>query len=468
MAFILNNAHLDYEANIDKRFDFVEGGLRLLVDADPIAYLAASACESATHHIKINDKSVYQVEGGKTELYTALGFENKAQLESMLETNPSITYEIETRTDDQKNMKHTIKRQVAKLVKRAGAGSVELYLTDSKSNFRITEEIATILKYKGNRSSDSKPKLLSEARNYLLEELDAIMCYGMEADDKLAIEHRKAWAQAMKDAQEFYLGEKVDTEILEKKAMELTTTVLASIDKDLKQVAGKYINPDEDLGIEEIFPLGHMFLQEKGKTKKLRFNGLKAFYAQLIIGDSCDHIPSVYFCGDTKAYEVLKDCKNEEELFKAALRETYEGFHREMIKSLDSIIDSKVETALETGLHGNDNKSNRTKLRKKFKDYHISNAAYKDKHYYPWWCYVENEDGTVSKELKKGIDSSDIQTISPIEHMIEVAQLVYMLEKEPCEDGSYLWTPPSEKWIKDIQDEYIEKNLLRIDTEWVL
>ena len=64
MAFILNNAHLDYEANIDKRFDFVEGGLRLLVDADPIAYLAASACESATHHIKINDKSTYQVVGG--------------------------------------------------------------------------------------------------------------------------------------------------------------------------------------------------------------------------------------------------------------------------------------------------------------------------------------------------------------------------------------------------------------------
>mgnify|MGYP003630948841 CR=1 FL=1 len=468
MAFILNNAHLDYEANIDKRFDFVEGGLRLLVDADPIAYLAASACESATHHIKINDKSTYQVVGGKTELYTALGFENKAQFELMLETNPSITYEIEVRTDDQKNMKHTIKRQVAKLVKRVGAGSVELYLTDSKSNFRITEEIATILKYKGNRSSDSKPKLLSEARNYLLEELDAIMCYGMEADDKLAIEHRKAWAQAMKDAEEFYIGENVDTETLEKKAMELTTTVLASIDKDLKQVAGKYINPDEDLGIEEIFPLGHMFLQEKGKSKKLRFNGLKAFYAQIIIGDNCDNIPSVYFCGDTKAYEVLKDCKNEEELFKAALRETYEGFHREMIKSLDPIIDGKVETALETGLHGNDNKSNRTKLRKKFKDYYISNAAYKDKYYYPWWCYVENEDGTVSKELKEGIDSSDIQTISPIEHMIEVARLVYMLEKEPCEDGSHLWTPPNEKWIKDVQDEYIEKNLLRIDTEWVL
>lgn len=468
MSFILNNAHLDYEANIDKRFDFVEGGLRLLVDADPIAYLAASACESATHHIKINDKSIYQVEGGKTELYTALGFENKAQFESMLNTNPSVTYEIETRTDDQKNMKHTIKRQVAKLVKRVGAGSVELYLTDSKSNFRITEEIATILKYKGNRSSDSKPKLLSEARNYLLEELGAIMCYGMEADDKLAIEHRKAWAQAMKDAEEFYLGEKVDTDTLEKKAMELTTTVLASIDKDLKQVAGKYINPDEDLGVEDIFPLGHMFLQEKGKSKKLRFNGLKAFYAQLIIGDSCDHIPSVYFCGDTKAYEVLKDCKNEEELFKAALRETYEGFHREMIKSLDTIIGSKVETALETGLHGKDNPSNRTKLRKKFKDYYISNAAYKDKHYYPWWCYVEKEDGTVSKELKEGIDSSDIQTISPINHMIEVARLVYMLEKEPCEDGSHLWTPPNERWIKDIQDEYIEKSLLKIDTEWVL
>lgn len=465
---ILNNAHLEYDADVSNLFDLTEGGLTLLIDADPIAYLAASACEDSIHKIQLNGVDLYQVEGGKTELYRALGLKDKAELDDLLSKNPSMSYVIETRTDNSANMKHTIKRQVAKLIKRTGAGDFKLYLTDSASNFRLTEEIATILKYKGNRSSDSKPQLLSEARRYLLEELGAELCYGMEADDKLAIEHREAWKQATEDAHEFYIGETVKTETLEKKAMELTTTILASIDKDLKQVAGKYINPEEDLGVEDIYPLGHLFLQEKSGGKKLRFNGLKAFYAQLIIGDNCDNIPSVYFCGDTKAYEVLKDCKNEEELFKAALRETYEGFHREFIKSLDSTIDEKVEIALSTGLHGNDNKSNRAKLRKKFKDFYISNAAYLDKHYYHWSCYKENEDGTVSKELKEGITKENIVTISPIEHMIEVARLVYMLEKEPCEDGSHLWTPPNEKWIKDVQEEYIEKNLFRIETDWVL
>ena len=34
--------------------------------------------------------------------------------------------------------------------------------------------------------------------------------------------------------------------------MELSKTVLATIDKDIKMCAGKFINPDQDLGIEEM------------------------------------------------------------------------------------------------------------------------------------------------------------------------------------------------------------------------
>ena len=465
---IIQNAHLDYEADTSNHFTFTEGGKRLLVDADPIAYLAASACETTTHHIMLRGKSLYHVEGGKTELYRALGIYDKEDFDKLLNSNPDFTYETTAKTDNPKNMKHTIKRQVAKLIKRTGASSVELYLTDGKSNFRLTEDIATILKYKGNRSPDAKPKMLSEARQYMMDELGAILCEGYEADDKLSIEHKAAWKLAVSEAKDFYLGERVSAEVIEEKALELTTTILASIDKDLKQVAGLYINPDEDLGVEKITELGHLFIEQKKDSKKLKFNGLKAFYAQLILGDSADNIPSLLNCGDVRAYEILKDCKNEEELFKAALRETYEGFHREMIKSLDPVIDEKVDIAIESGLHGNDNKSNRAKLRKKFKDFYISNAEYKDKHYYHWGCYEEKEDGTVSKTLRQGIDKEDVLTISPIEYMTEVARLVYMLEKEPCEDGSHLWTPPSKQWVKAVQDEYIEKNLLRIDTEWVI
>lgn len=459
---IIQNAHLDYEADTSNHFTFTEGGKRLLVDADPIAYLAASACETTTHHIMLRGKSLYHVEGGKTELYRALGIYDKEDFDKLLNSNPDFTYETTAKTDNPKNMKHTIKRQVAKLIKRTGASSVELYLTDGKSNFRLTEDIATILKYKGNRSPDAKPKMLSEARQYMMDELGAILCEGYEADDKLSIEHKAAWKLAVSEAKDFYLGEKVSAEVIEEKALELTTTILASIDKDLKQVAGLYINPDEDLGVEKITELGHMFLQEKGKSKKLRFNGLKAFYAQLIIGDSCDHIPNVFRCGDVRAYEVLSGCETEEELFKACFREIYEGFHREHLESLKPEILRRTDIAISSGLYGKDNKSNRDNVQKSIKEQLSSQIAYRDKYYHSWDKFIENADGTTSKVLKD--KNAPISKISQIDYMLEVARLVYMLDKEPAKDGSHLWTPPNEEWVKSVQEEYAVKNILRVDT----
>lgn len=467
--FLIDNNELDYELNINSLFDFIEGGPVLLLDADPIAYKAAAACDTSTYNLLINDNPTYTIEGGVTDLYKAFSVKDKKEWDILLANNPTITVEkVITPDSDPKQMYHTIKAQVRRVIKKVGAGSVELLLTDGASNFRLTENIATVLKYKGNRSNDSKPSLLSDARKYLIEELGAELCIGLEADDELSIRHQKYWDKAMLDAEEFYLTEDVSVDLLEPKAMELTQSVLATIDKDIKMRSGKFINPDQDMGVEEIYPLGHLFLEVKEKpnkptTRKLQFSGLKGFYAQILKGDDCDNIPSLYFCGDVRTYDILKDCKNEEELFKATLSEIYRGFHREHIKSLDTKIIGKVETAIELG--AKDTPSNRTKLKKKYKDFMIGNVQFCDKNYYHWCEYLEKEDGTVSNELKDPLTAKLI-SITPIDYMKEVARLVYMLVVPPNEEGTHLWEPPEEKWVKDVQNKFLEENLTRLPMDW--
>ena len=467
---VVSNNDLDFVLDTDGLFAFTDGGPTVLIDGDPIAYSAASVCDTSIHKLYLKGKLVHQVEGGVTELYRAFSVKDKAEWDKIMANNPDITHEKAVIADDDpKQMFHTIKALIRKIIKRTGAGSVRIFLTDGASNFRLTEEIATVLKYKGNRSSEAKPQLLSEARKYMMDELGSEMCVGLEADDQLSILHYEAWERAMEAAGDFYLAEKPELELLEKKAMELVDTVLVTIDKDIKMRAGKFLNPDQDIGIEEIYPLGmlHMEIKEKKNkppSKKLRFNGLRGFYSQILLGDDCDNISSVYFCGDVRVHDVLKDCKTEEELFKATLSEIYEGFHREHIKALDYDIDNRVEMAVANGASGS--KSNIAKLRKKFKDYLLSNVQYCNKRYYHWSCYLEDEFGVVTRELiPNDVEASEL---SPVEYMTEVARLVFMLTVPVSEDGSHLWTPPNEQWVQDVKSKYDNQNLTRVATPWLL
>ena len=466
---VVANNTLTYELNISDKFDFTEGGPLLLLDGDPFAYSAASVCDTTTYKLYLNNKLTYEVEGGVKKLYSAFSVKNKKAWDELLERNPDITVEKAVVADaDPKQMFHTIKKKINTVIKRTKAGSIRIFLTDGKSNFRLTENIATVLKYKGNRSSESKPNLLGEARDYMENHLGSEMCVGLEADDKLSILHYDSWQQAMKDAEEFYMGEECPLETLEKKAMELSKTILGTIDKDIKSRAGKFINPDQDIGIEEIYPMGHLHLEIKKRDnkpdkKKLHFSGLKGFYAQILKGDDCDNIPNVLGCGDVGTYEALKECKTEKELFQAVLSGIYEGIHREHVSALDEDVKCRVEAAVGGGASGS--AANRTKLRKKFKDYLLANVQYRSKKYYHWSCYVEQDDGIVTRELKSG-DHSESE-ITPIEYMKEVARLVYMLTVDPDEDGSHLWQPNS-VWADEVQAKYVAENLTRVDTSWVL
>lgn len=448
--------------DISGKFHFYENGPVLLLDTDPIAYKAAHVMQTEIHIVKQKGSKTLKVEGGVTKLYARLGVENKKAFLALLADNPDMEYSKELRVDDSpeglESMYDTICKNIQSVIHNTEAGSVELFLTDGASNFRITQELDVVLKYKGSRKADAKPKLLREARDFVMKLKGSLMCIGHEADDELSIRHWQYWHIAMDAAQLHYLGEDVTTQQIEEYAMTVVASVLGTIDKDIKMVPGRFINPDQDLGVEEIFPHGNLFM----KGTDIKFCGLKGFYAQMLLGDSCDNIHKVYFCGDKRVFELLNDCETEEELFKAVLRETYEGHHRERIKSImdsatDEDISNHLEALIKEGVEKKVTKASLTRAKKHFKDNLYESIPYQDKDFYHWSQYRVADDGTVTPacKLKR---RAKLSQISPIDHMIGVARLVYMLKVYPNANNDHWWHPPEKKWVRTIQREYRLKN----------
>ena len=157
-----------------------------------------------------------------------------------------------------------------------GFGEYQGYLT-GKTNFR--NEIAVTAPYKGNRKS-AKPKHYQLLRDYMESAWAFTMIEDQEADDAIGIA-----------AYEMEVGE----------------YCICSIDKDLDMLRGDHYNFVKD---------ERYFITEE--------EGIKNFYKQLLMGDRVDNIIGIKGIGTVKAERLLKECKNENEMYLAIL-EAYEG-----------------------------------------------------------------------------------------------------------------------------------------------
>jgi 5'-3' exonuclease len=157
-----------------------------------------------------------------------------------------------------------------------GFGEYQGYLT-GKKNFR--NEIAVTAPYKGNRKS-AKPKHYQLLRDYMESAWSFTMIEDQEADDAIGI---AAYA------------------------MEVGEYCICSIDKDLDMLRGDHYNFVKD---------ERYFITEE--------EGIKNFYKQLLMGDRVDNIIGIKGIGTVKAERLLKECKNENEMYLAIL-EAYEG-----------------------------------------------------------------------------------------------------------------------------------------------
>lgn len=140
-----------------------------------------------------------------------------------------------------------------------------LFLT-GKNNFRYQ----IYPEYKAFRANKPRPKWEQAVKQHLVDHWQALYIDGMEADDALGI----AQCAAPKDS-----------------------TIICTIDKDLKMIPGNHYN-----------------FVNKRSFYVTDEEGIRFFYYQLLIGDPTDAIKGVYGIGPKKAEKLLAG-KGIEELY---------------------------------------------------------------------------------------------------------------------------------------------------------
>ena len=170
---------------------------------------------------------------------------------------------------------------IQEIIEDTGASSYALFLTGT-NNFR--REIAP--SYKAQRP-DSRPTHWQAVRDFLVTQHRAIICNGYEADDEMGIQQDKVGL----------------------------STVICSIDKDLKQIPGRHYN-----------------FVKKEACEVTKEEGLRFLYLQSLIGDRSDNIFGVEGIGPVKAKRALEGLFTEQEWYDTC-RELYnddERFHLNM------------------------------------------------------------------------------------------------------------------------------------------
>jgi 5'-3' exonuclease len=165
----------------------------------------------------------------------------------------------------------------------AGGDDVwEMFIT-GKGNFRHDFQPT----YKAQRKERPKPIFLGAMRQYLIEDYNAKVSEGQEADDDIAI-----------------------------RATELgPSTIIASIDKDFLQV-----------------PCGHYNFNRGTLVTVEEFEGLQFVYGQILTGDSADNVGGLMGIGPVKSKKMLAKATTERELYDLCVK-AYKGDEEKVIEN---------------------------------------------------------------------------------------------------------------------------------------
>ena len=194
----------------------------------------------------------------------------------------------------------------------AGCDSAYIYMTDSAKNFRIN--VAIQRQYKGNRKSE-KPPFFYESREFMIEHLGAILSDGEEADDLITIH---LWT-------EFNRLKSAGVELGSASHKQLASLVVCSKDKDLAISCGWHLDVTKyELTwvtyLGELYPRWNVSKKTgKSSIDQIKGDGIKFFYAQMLLGDGVDNYTGIPRMLKRDIYDLLNPCKNEEELYYAVL-----------------------------------------------------------------------------------------------------------------------------------------------------
>ncbi len=203
----------------------------ILIDGDILAYQIGFSVES---NVYVCANRIFKTKG-------------KAELRSKL-TGKEI-HERRNRGSFEQ-CKLNLKMKLKSIFDDLGTSNYKMYLT-GKDNFR--NDLNTLLIYKGNRKAP-KPWHFNRIREHLINDYNAILVNGQEADDAIGIEQYRVF----------------------KETGSFEHTYIATIDKDLKILEG-----------------WHYHLNYRMLSFVESEEGLKRFYGQLLTGDGVDNIPGL-------------------------------------------------------------------------------------------------------------------------------------------------------------------------------
>ncbi len=215
----------------------------ILIDGDILTYRIAYSVETPIYICK---GGIYKRKGYAEFMAKKFKEEGKGEFKVFKRVNVGSVPEL----------KQKLKKLLDNSFDDISSHHYEMYLTASKVENNYRSNIATIIKYKGNRTDLVKPIHYNRLREILVKEYGAILVDGQEADDSLAIRQTELFNQ-------FGNWEH---------------SIIWSVDKDLDTVPGYHYNPTSRL----------IYFVDEDKA-------LKNFYTQILQGDfGTDNVPGLY------------------------------------------------------------------------------------------------------------------------------------------------------------------------------
>lgn len=272
----------------------------LILDGDSIAYRCAAAGEQRSIEVTHKPTGIKKSFKHRTEF-------KKSMEERGKEITDDFVVEDKQEPEPIAYVLNTIKNHIDR-IEREVQPSETIIFAGEQFNFRT--ELPLPKKYKGQRSA-LRPVHLKEAKSYLHNKYKAVEACGYEVDDACCIAAYDALRSGNQAVMFFY-------------------------EKDQYQLDGVTLLYDEDMGFryETVPKLGELRL-EKSSVKGL---GLKFLAYQWICSDPVDNycaydLSSVKF-GPKSAYNVLNDCKNEQEVL-SAVSNQFKKFYPEPFEYTD-------------------------------------------------------------------------------------------------------------------------------------
>lgn len=178
-----------------------------------------------------------------------------------------------------------------------GADEFSIFLSGA-NNFRYL----VYPEYKANRP-DERPRFLADLKEHLVQQYNAQVSEGCEADDLLGIEQCAGLQFS-------------DTGWVGQYGME-TETIICSLDKDLRMIPGNHYSFEISGKITKGPNAGKTWTKPMEKVFVDEHQALWNFYYQMLVGDTADNIKGAAGIGPKKAPAILEGCTTDREFYEA-------------------------------------------------------------------------------------------------------------------------------------------------------